>query len=444
MSENSPDRYQPFIAKPMKRIMNEESHQLYKNILVPSAMNQYSIAIQYMRDWFVSKFPTNYLKNVYIDSKHILDDFRNANGNGKKKDLVKLMRPMLAITPKINLEYNRDNVDLVNIGRPKAPLFGRYKDQAFFRDYERNLFILAVPEELEMQFDFKIKVSTKALQIDLYKRMQIMYPVQGSTTPYIDFDVHIPYELIKAIAIDIDAELDDKGNLVDPLYMISYLNSHSSFVFLNKFRPINGREEFFLRFTNAPMYIKIGDALSADDGEREGMLYTNYMIEMSTYVKFPSIKYFMYYSATNHEYVVNSEEPSEFLGMMTIAMIDVPDTNSKGWNKYVTMDYMADKVDEPLSINFTNQWANNDIYDIIMYTKDKRLVNPEIFLDVHLYNNESEVPVQMDWDKLELTTLEPITAYKSHIVVYGDYTYINEVISNIKNMTSNRVKNSGT
>ena len=56
-----------------------EKIKLVKNISVPSEIHGYSLGVEFMRDWFLEKFPKNYFKTIYINGKHIMDDFRRFN-----------------------------------------------------------------------------------------------------------------------------------------------------------------------------------------------------------------------------------------------------------------------------------------------------------------------------------------------------------------------------
>lgn len=427
MPEYTP--FNPMKARAVTSMGSIESHKYYKNMLVPSIANQFSIATEYMKNWFLEKFPKNYFKTVHIDGKHVSADFINKSS----KEKTKILKPMVTITPKINLEYNRDNIDLMKHGKFVV-------NDPFFHDVKNRIYLKAIPELLEMPFEFRIKVSTKAAQIDLYKKMQLVFPILETETPYMDLDIHIPYELITSIGKDMNFEFNEDGSLRDPDSFISYLNRNSDYVFLTKFRGITNRREFFMRWPNINAHIKIDSALSADDGEREGMLYNNFIIEMSVMLHFPAIKYFEYLSMVKHDYVSSEKDESEYFGMFSIPLLKIPDFNEKGWQQYITTDYEdIDAVDNYLEIDFSGLFQGNDIYDIIQYTKSV-YINPRIFLDIHIYNHDKEIPYNMDWDTLKLRTTNKVTAYNSYIVIYSDFGYINDTISILRNMNDERYK----
>ena len=48
--------------------------KLYGNLALPSYVHGYSLAIEYMYDWFKSKFPKDFFRGgIYIDGKKLTD-----------------------------------------------------------------------------------------------------------------------------------------------------------------------------------------------------------------------------------------------------------------------------------------------------------------------------------------------------------------------------------
>ena len=110
---------------------------LNHNVAIPSAVHTYSLAIQYMRQWFLKKFPEDFFKTIHVNGKHILADWRRFN----KPNVTQIIKPAVLIMPSVNVDYNRDNIDLMQSG---LNLFIRrsswYRDN-FFSDYDNNSFI---------------------------------------------------------------------------------------------------------------------------------------------------------------------------------------------------------------------------------------------------------------------------------------------------------------
>lgn len=78
---------------PINSITGLQVDRLYKALSIPSFVHGYSLAIEYIKSWFLGKFkefgfPDNYFKTVYINGKHVLDDWKYFNkDNIKKKNL---------------------------------------------------------------------------------------------------------------------------------------------------------------------------------------------------------------------------------------------------------------------------------------------------------------------------------------------------------------------
>ena len=53
------------------------SKTLYRSICVPSTVQAYSLCVEYMKSWFLSKFNKDMFKSVYVEGKNIYDDFRS-------------------------------------------------------------------------------------------------------------------------------------------------------------------------------------------------------------------------------------------------------------------------------------------------------------------------------------------------------------------------------
>ena len=53
----------------------EYAKKLYARLALPSYVHGYSLAIEYMTKWFEDGFDKDYLKSIYIDGKHVIDDY---------------------------------------------------------------------------------------------------------------------------------------------------------------------------------------------------------------------------------------------------------------------------------------------------------------------------------------------------------------------------------
>lgn len=411
--------------------------ELYSSISIPSAINSHSMAMAYMKDWFCKEFK-NYFKSIYIEGKNILTDFRDQSSINKN---IKVLKPALSISQQVQLDYNRDNIDLYQFGLKRYSRRSVF-ESSFFKDFKNNMFLAIALDQLQSNFTFRVKVSTKAQQIDLYKYMEMAFRVGSTQSDTIDMDFHIPYGLMLQVASDAGFEVKDE-KITNVVGFIHYLNSHSVIPILYKYRTINGKNEFYLRFTQ--MYVNISnlDQLSADDGERLGMIDHNYIVEMNTVLKIPAPKMFMYYSRKEHTIFEQIQDDNETkTGLYSLKIPKIPETNENGWNIYLTTQVYEEDRSKPITIDFTELFEESDVQKVIDYSR-KMYISPSIFLDFKLYIGLEEVKYRMDWDTLTAYTDTVARNSNTDIAVYVDLAYMNDQLKKLKDMESNKYLSKG-
>ena len=129
-----------------------------------------------------------------------------------------------------------------------------------------------------MNFVFKMRVNTRAEQLDLFNFIKIKHRAGYSESRELALDIHVPKEIIAQIAHDNGFEMDSQLNIKDPIKLLKYLNSNSYIPFVYKFRCSNGNNEFFIKVPNCMVHLK-SEMPSMDDGERQDMISTNYNID---------------------------------------------------------------------------------------------------------------------------------------------------------------------
>lgn len=420
----------------MKSYDKEKSIELRSSLSIPSAVNSYSIAIEYMKNWFLSKFNKNYFKTIHLEGKHVLDDFRTFDNTAA----LKKSKPSVAITPRINFEYDRDGLDTYLYD--KSQYIRKSKLQrSFFKDMKRNMYLGISLDQLEMEFNYRVRVSTRSQQIDLYKYMNMAFRIGATQEDFLDLDFHIPYSLILQVAKDAGFEIVD-NKIVKLLDFVTYMNEHSVIPVLYKYRTVNGRTEFFLRFREVYLHISCLDKLQADDGEREGMLNNNYIIEMNATIKLPAPKSYAYYSTEEHDLVNCLELEESTLGLANIKLPKIPDTNEKGWQVFITTECLEEDLTKPLCIEFKELIEHSDIEKVINHHKDV-LISPSLFIDFKLYNNGEDVEYEMDWENFSMTTKKIMENELTNIVIYVDLKYVSEQVIQMNEMYKDRFRSVG-
>lgn len=419
---------------------NRFDPQLYCNLIAAQESMGYSIGIQYIRKYLMDRLPKNYLKFFHINGKHLFDDFRMFN-----KQHIKREKPYAILIPTVDYDFDRENIDMYG---GDATIFLKRSDyqRSFFKDYKNRVFLGMQMHLLRMPFTFKIRVGTRAEQIDLFRRMELVYKIGATHAENISCDFVIPYELIRNIAALSGFEVDDKGEVVDPLSFLSYLNSHSDIPVTYKFRAINGHNEFFLRLSQIYTHLNFKDKLDVADGEREGMMENNFEITMQAILKIPTPQFFVLYNEDEIKYPLEMKEKGNVL-LCSLSQFTIPDVNEKGWNQVINTVYMTDKDEKEFDIHemfLSNQ--TTDIRKAINYCISQ-YISPKIFIDFKLYRecggDYISVPCELEYrsqDEIIVKLgidLEPQYLY---IGIYIDMEYVNNTAITVNEFNKNRLQ----
>ena len=417
----------------MDAFKNRNSKTLYRSICVPSTTQAYSLCVEFMKRWFLSKFPQDTFKSVYVEGKNIYDDFRSLD----KTALLKRQKPALTITPNISWDFNNDNVDSYPYGMDLYVQTGKFKE-SFFSYPPNNSYMGIGMETILMPFNFRIKLETRAQQLDMYKFIKMACRVGFTCGEDVDLDFHLPYALMIQIAKDNGFQTqskklsEDKEEYEETICnvpeFLRWLNKYSSLPFLYKFRTLNGKNEFFLKMRN--MYVHIRpENLSADDGEREGQLSNNFTIEMSAEVRFPAPKMYAYYSDHSHKlqsvYGAWYQPNGPVTSCYTFKGAIIPDLNRYKWPLFMSTTYEEDdenKLYKPLEIDLT-ELLEGDIGSCIVDCLSKS-ISPAIFCELVFYNGGEYINGKMDWETLTFTSTNPIRSLGTYIGVYVDNNFV--------------------
>lgn len=430
---------------PKKLNKHRSAKSLYRSISIPSVANAYAQCVQFAQDWFLSKFHKGTFKSVYIEGKYAFNEQRFVDMSSK----IVRPKPALSIIPNINMEFNNDNVDMYQYGTDLYQPLGPSKD-SFFKDRDNQAYLGMALETLFVGFTYKIKVETRAQQLDLYKYIQLACRVGNTTGEEVDLDFHIPYELMIQMAMDLGYDVDFSDNKEYPKIrelskFLSYLNSHSTLPFVYKYRGINGKNEFFIRMQRMYVHIRSND-ITNDDGEREGHLNNNFGIELSIEIRFPAPKFYAYYSNNEHrlEYIYTAFRQPQGIAtcFYTFKGVPIPDTNSRGWQKYLETTYEDDNTDykdKLLKIDFSELLTQGDLGESIRFCTNQG-ISPTIFMDFILVNGGEVIIGKLDWDTMVFTSLDPPKSQGTYIGIYVDMEYVNQYVMLASNGSQNRMQ----
>jgi hypothetical protein len=275
-----------------------------------------------------------------------------------------------------------------------------------------------------MNFTFKIRMPSRATQLDLYKYMKLAFRIGLSETKDVDTDYLIPYPLMLSIAADCGFKIEN-DRIKEPIKFLTYLNSKSYVPIIYKRSNVNDKEEYFLRMDQLPVRIGL-ESITKDDGTRNGHINTDFNIEMNINVRFPSMQLFVYFTKSQHRFIPQDKEVYNIDNTLMMALHQMKDPapiNEKGWNLYIKTDYQADDY-RHLDINMDELFEGELRYMIEKHKQ--RFVSPDVFMQIKLFNDGSEQPVFMDWSNMILhCDNNKLTKLISTIAIYVDLNYLN-------------------
>ena len=410
----------------------EFSKKLNTNLCIPDPSDAKSICIQYMKDWFLSGFyeiiqgvkPNleGYFNSIYIDAKHVFDDFRSLT----KAELIKRNNPALTIVARIDDGGNdNENLDLYNYGANMYNNRCSYRD-SFFRDFCHQSFISMNFKTLFMTFAFRVRVDTMREAEQLQEYMKIRYRARGTQSKFVDIDFQVPKQLACIIAKDAGFELTtvrDEYEVRDKIGFMNYLNSNSYLPWMYKLRTGSNNYQYYIKLPSMRVHITTGE-VSKSDGETIGHIKNNFIVEFESRVRFPAPQFYAYYSLVKRSHIEAINRDGSYSLYSFSNFCDIPKCNSKGWRQYLTTDYIEDEVLEtPTIIQFDSLLG--DLRDIIDVTKATAL-SPSVFIEFKLFNCSKDTEIEVNWDQYSISSIKPLKSRRSILVMYVDLKYLNE------------------
>ena len=448
---------------------------LHNNLYVPSYVHGFSLAIEYMREWFLKYLPDVNFRYIHVNGKHMFDDYMRFNNQNIKRE-----KPCLVITPTVDFEYNRDNRDLY---QAPADIFLRRSDfqRSFFKDSKRNIYLGMQMQGLRMQFNFRVKVSTRAEQLDIKEKMNLRLRIGATQGEYRTADFVIPMELMINIAHDagfkikqfqkcdsssvfsegleyfvlngdnympynVTAErfknlVNNKGlytkclpSIEEPMEFLEYLNKHSLIPFSYKLRAISNRPEYYIRLSDLYCHISTLDHLNVDDGEREGMLDNNFNIDFQAELDIPVPHFFVYYTEEYLKFNLEVVDKANY-GFYTVTQFIIPDKNSIGWDTFINTEYLADPHES--EIDMSPLFIGTRLGKVIESTLSK-FISPDSFIDIDIFIDNcgriEKIYSEMEYSTLKLKLQEFDQQQMLYIIIYVDKQYMNEELLTIEKL----------
>lgn len=409
--------------------------QLNKNITVAPLHQSYALCIEYMRHWFLQKFKDDFFSWIHTDGSHVFGEMVKLD----KKNIMTHTaddKASLTIIPTIDDDYNRDRLDQNLFGIDQFINTTKI-DKAFFQDPINQRYILMKMDMMLLNFTYRIKVPSRAMQLDIQKYMKLAFRTNLSESNDVDLDYVLPYPMMLFIARDLGFEVKD-DRIVEPIKFLTYLNSRSYIPITYKRSNVNAREEYFVRVDHIPVRLLIKD-VTKDDGNKYGHISDDFGIEMQVEVRFPSMQLYVYFTKEELTKVTFGEEVYNIDNTLMMSLHyydDPPAINTRGWKLTINAQWEEEKLGS-IDIDL-NELFDGELSQISNYLVSK-FISPSVFIDVQLYSGGMKLDTDINWDDMTLHADNPTDKLISTIAIYIDLEYLNSIRVESYGGTSDKV-----
>lgn len=403
---------------------NEDVHLLSK-LYGADISEQYGQTLSAIKKWILSNFDDNYFgDSIYIDQEMI---HRKLKKKGQRK-LLKLKNPQLGIFPKYDFDHNRDTVDLYQWGINKLML--TKDDRSFIRDKETKNSIGLDFEEMKIDFDLRIKLSSKIEQINLAKRLKSSMRVSMSEDIQEKGKVSIPYQILNDMYRDYFNEDIIRSDINSINKAIKYFNDRSKITIQYELNKSSGEYNFYMLVDNITYRIKV-DSISIDDGYQEGDTYSNFMIDISftSYNTSISRFYRIYSDKSNITkfYITDTEIENNVTETITNEIynkIEEPEFISDNFSLYQESEVNGVELGD-LEITYEDLLTNIGVGDLIpVFNKCiENRISPNRFIKFIVKSNNDPLEIINDFEN-GIMTIKNIPSSNLFIYCYLDSVYV--------------------
>ena len=417
---------------------------LHISLCVPDTSFAFSLGVEYITNWILKGFYDDFFKSIYVDGTNIIHDYRNKSQN----DFIKIQKPALAIKPELDQSFNRDDLD-IGLGGTTTYMSRKMYDESFFKDISKNLFLAMDMQLMLIKNRYMIKVNGKPMGIHLWEFCKQRFWAKLTRGEYVDMDFHIPTELLIALAKDVGFEVSEEARRIRDLdtFMV-YMNKYSSYPIAYKWRQSKGGLEFFIRVPDQYVHTKIGE-VQMIEGDKQGHTDDDYIVAFETEVRIPVPKSFAYISAKIRDKIY-SYETNKDINIYQFELNSIPVKNDSGWPHYISFDWKEDeetyKKKKDLSIPLYEtlmQVHHGRLIELIRHTV-QRYISPNKFMDIKLYTEGTKEykDFEIDWKSLTIKS-KWLPTRVTHIAIYIDTIYINQIASEEGKFDITRMEDAG-
>lgn len=387
-----------------------------------------------------SIFPTKFIRNVYSDNtlpevfmdREIVDD------------ITRRERPYMNVSPRLSISED-DNLS----GQLPQWLHGTYYlntlEDGYYTpvlvDPEHDIAVVSIPFRYKTTLSIDIVTRTRMEQINVAAYMK--NTIRHKAPFYIKnktIETEIPKAFVYKIAKMLGADIrTDIGRAI----LEEYLNKYSHHYITRKRKRSSGYDEYFYRYETNILTL-LENYPEMDDGETKDMSFRDFKIRENLVLEtWMPITYIMQYpeaydKATDDtlpDYIPIPE--GEFTGQyfnVTIPVHRLPyERNGKLYLRksgYIIDEETVGNMD---ILDISSMFRAEE-QEVIAFMQQIKKDITEV-MEVVVFANEIELDpplYDIDWVKLELTTLKPEKSYTYLVVIYVDRDKFNQMTNKLQ------------
>ena len=418
------------------------SELVAKTHTILSNYNLYSSAINYIKQYFINNFPSNFFKYIYMrnSSAYVTEQWLD-NEN-------KLVKPKPALG--INVNFERGDAtftgDAFHFGRSHIRVNTFSQPQIYdliFKDTNRRSYATGFRTKTKLVLELGIKVETevKAASVESYIRSHI-----GYNRPFymnnVYLEVPLPNSVIKELLVSSGMTINNPAEI---LTFNNYIHNNSFGSITYKKNKTTGNYLYFHKFSTNILCNLLDKPSITKNMENKSV--KDAVLNFSMEIEFGNILNFI----TEHE-ILNIVPPT------SLPFIDDSENNvicnytiqfpleSKIGNKDIinTVKFVTDNNSQVDSLQL-NEFLSPEILFCIEYLKS--LPNSSIELDdlilFKVYRDATvllSTDFNVDFQTYIISLLNPYINYQYTIVVYINVNKLNTILEARSKTSMNMVK----
>lgn len=403
-----------------------------------SVAHTYGNVTCFVLEYIKNVFNKEFFKTVHVSSTLAHRQFTRFNGT--TKEFLKKSKPIMIIRPRI--EIDDEDVDMYDtllttrIGDTfDTADFGNL--QNFIEDEKKGIYTKFLMNRLKLSFDIVMVFETQLTQINVANFLKNQLTFNRHIGVPANLESLIPRSVIDMIAKDAEIDIGENAENVNSL--LDYMNSHSLYPVMYKFKNSSGNDEFF-RFYPTTIDL-LFSGLTIDDGNKKNQVFDTFTINFTCTTQFSTAGLYYYFTynkdtidAVQYDILQQSgcTGAEQLVPIYTCNNIFNGIKLPEGWTLYTAPMFEVEGTQYDLEFE---PILNHSIKETISYHL-KNNIPVESCINLTLVKNgrimsEENNEYSIDWDRLVATINNCNSSSQYRFIMHVNALYINNLVADL-------------